>query len=1230
MKKKRGKPRGKASPRKAKRPKRTAEPDSGPAERQREFLRERMVPLSPKEEGRKPSPETRKAEKRSGGSPLPDEFRRRLVEEYRRRQQTKLPKMALREAGVPERPEPPQPPPANNWIPIGPSVLREGQGGVKPATSGRTPAIKVAPGGNRIYIGSANGGVWRSDDTGQSWRSLMDAFDLNPTTPASDSLSVGAIAIDNANPDRVYVGTGEGDGAAYFGVGPIVTNNGTANPPAWATEQAATGSPSLAGTAFYALAVDPTDPDRVVAATYKGIYRREPNGAGGFHWVQKTMGGVATQRVTSVVVASSGGTTSFYAARQNGPVYTSNDGQTWNAVGTGFPSGVMRVSLACQRDNRNVIYALTQNGSVYRLDVADGAWRNITGVPAGFTGSQGWYDLAIAVAPDNVNRLYLGGSTIFSGGDWSGSLYRCEVAISGTSVSMTSTYIGNSVHADIHTIVFAPGDANKLWVGCDGGVFYSTNPTGGGDIFLSRNLGLQTLTMEYLGQHPTEDAVLFCGTQDNGCERFTGEETWLYSAGGDGGFAIINWNDPYKVLSSYVYGCIRRSTNGGQRYAYSNVNVPIVDAQCNPSEACLFYAPIAGTPPNPGSSTAAADADLVAFGSIRPWISTNFGTSWQSIPNNTLAGDRLSATIRSLTFASPTRLYAGTTDGSVYRFDLAGGTWTRTQIDTLGGANQLPLTGSITDIVVDPTNDSRVYITFGGTGDWRHVWFFDGTQWSQHSGPSAGNANSLLDVQANALVVDPANPSHLYLGADIGTWRSTDGGLNWQTYSEGLPDAGVMDLVLHDSKRVLRASTHGRGVWERTLPDGPRQGVELYVRSTQLDSGRFAAVNGLPDPTAPGETVRFWRGPDIKLDTPDATGQYQFPLAGTIDFLQFVGTLTDDFQNVATHATATITTRVYVQVHNRGVTPADNVRVMLLLANASAGLPALPAGFDVNVRNGTPINTLDWRTVGFDTLDDVRVGFPKIAAFNLPSSMLPPPANLAGNQHHCVLALLHHADDQFTNTQTNVDILTRDDRKGAHKNLTVVQFTGTLPSPMPVVLPLRVYNPKAKEKLVTSLHFSLNGYPGRTRVILPPVTPYADSNGLVEDFVPARATEDISSWAKRHLQMIARSQSSKHPYDRLWAKQRVEDVRIALEKGSVAEAKNKGNVAVKEFVMKPQSYHTFFLVFDRPLKGKPGQAYDIEIHQTDDLEKRVIGGLSARVELVPEPKKKPARHGHKG
>jgi hypothetical protein len=1200
------------------------EPQEGPRVREREFLEERLTPLLPKGTPRVAPILTADEEEnlQDEEPPLPYEFRRQIIQEYRERQQTQQQPAAMldiSDEGGPPPPEPPQAPPGNNWIPIGPSVLRQGQGGVKPATSGRTPAVAVAPGGTRIYIGAANGGVWRSDDTGQTWRSLMDAFDLNPTTPASDSLSIGAIAIDLANPDRVYVGTGEGDGAAYFGVGPVVTSNGTANPPSWTTEQAAPGSPSLAGTAFHSLAVDPANPDRVVAATWRGLYRREPT-AGGFHWAQKTLGGIGTQTIRSAVVAASGGITTFYAARQNGPVYSSTDGNTWTQVGAGFPAAVGRVSLAVQRDNPNVIYALVQNGDAYRLDIADGTWRLISGKPAGFT-TQGSYDLAIAVAPNNVNRIYIGGSTILSNGDWSGSLYRCEIAVAGASVSMTPTYIGGSVHADIHAIVFTPGDANKLWVGCDGGVFYSTNPTGSGNIFISRNTGLQTLTMEYLGQHPTEDAVLFAGTQDNGGQRFTGEEAWLYSSGGDAGYAVINWNDPYKVLSTYVYGCIRRSTNGGQRYSYSNLPVPMVDANCSPLEGCRFYAPMVGTPPNPGSATAAADADLVAFGSIRPWISTTFGGGWQSIPNNNLALDSLDGNIRSLVFASPTKLYAGTLVGGVYRFTKSGATWTRTQIDTVGGANQLPLGGPITSIAVDPANTDRVYITFGGTGDYRHVWFFNGTQWQQRSGPSAGSMNSLLDVQANTVVVDPANTSHLYVGADLGIWRSTDSGANWSTFSHGLPDAGVIDLVLHNPRRLLRASTHGRGVFERTLPDTPKQGVELYVRSTQLDMGRAPAVNGLPDPTAPGQTVVFWRGPDIKLDTPDAGGNYQFPLTGTIDFLQFVDTLTDDFQNVATHATADIITRVYVQIHNRGVLPANNVRVMLLLTNASAGLPALPAGFDVNVRNGIPINTANWQTIGFDTLNDLRVGFPKIAAFSLHSSMLPPPANLAGNQHQCVLALIHHADDQFTNTQTNVNSLTSNDRKAAHKNLTVVQFTGTLPPAMPVVMPLRINNANLKETLLTSLVVNLNGYPGRVRLMIPQVKTDGDLKKSIDGMSVTQDSKDIRRWAKDYTEKVKNNQKTKYKYHRGWARDRVNDLERAVEAGQVLEAKSKRRVGVNRILMEPDTYHTVYLVFDRPPNAKVGQAFDVEVQQTDVRRERVIGGITVRVELVPEPKK---------
>ena len=1227
-------------------PKPEPEPEGGPEGRREEFISERLTPLRPRgPEDEEEGLATRSIEEAQ--TELPADFRASRVAAYRKRQKKQLKEeeeggarprarrsRRARESGEEdadgEPPQAPSPPPANNWIPIGPSVVRKGQGGTLPSVSGRVLGIAVASGGNRVYLATSNGGVWRSDDAGAAWRSLMDAWDLNPTAAASDSLSCGAIAIDPGNADRIFVGTGDGVEGLFLGVGPVVSFDGGTN---WATEPVASGSPQLAGSAFFALAVDPANTDRVVGGTMQGLYRREPDGSGGFRWARKA---TPAGSISSVVVARTGGTTTFFAAPSSGPVFSSTDGNAWSTVGTGFPAAanVGRVGLAVQATNPNILYALVAatDGSllgVYRLDNQAGAWRQISGAPADLFGTamigfQGWYDLAIAVDPNNANLIYLGGSTRQSTGEWSGSSFRCSVTSSGSGAgltySMTPTYIGNSHHADTHTLAFAPGDSNKLWLGCDGGAYYSTNPTGSGDIFVPRNTGLQTLEMNHLGQHATEDAVVFCGTQDNGGVRFTGEEAWYHSVWGDCGFFVVNWNDPYRIISTYVRASINRATNGGVRYTYTSVNValPVGDS-------ARFYAPLVGTPP----SGTPAQAERVAFGSRRPWISDTFGGGWTSIPANN-ATDDLGSRIRCLVFASHTKLYAGTEGGLVYRFDQGtGGAWTRTRLDNMGGTNVLGLNGVITDIAVDPSDATRnsIYICFGGVGDWRHVWRFNGTQWQARSGPSAGNAASLLDVQHNSLVCDPNNAGTVFVGADIGIWRSTDSGQNWAPFSSGLPDAGVLDLQLHNPRRLLRASTYGRGVYEYDLAASTVQGIQLYVRDTQLDQGRFTTVNGLPDPTLQGEFVRHWAGPDIKLDTPDAGGNYQFPITpgSTIDFEQFVDDLTDDFRNVATHATSTITTRVYVQVHNRGVTPANNVRVMLLLANASAGLPNLPSGFATNVQTGTPISTANWRTVGFATLNDVRVGFPKIAAFDLPSSMLPPPASLAGNDHHCVLALVHHASDPFTATQVVTDNLSRGERKAAHKNLKVVQFTGTLPpaGEGPVAMAIQI-NGVGRRLALSNLILAFKGYRGRVRVWIPKLPLEGSLLESVEGAKRLEPGKDARAWAKQHIEEILKNQESDNPYDREWSKQRLDDVNALIEGGTMfAGDARAGRITIKNIALKPGTHGTIFLLFDRAKDLKPGTWFPVEVIQVDAKSKRVLGGLSARVEVVPKPRRVP-------
>src|SRR4029078_13379292 len=133
---------------------------------------------------------------------------------------------------------------------------------------------------------------------------------------------------------------------------------------------------------------------------------------------------------------------------------------------------------------------------VYRRDVMTGAWTSISGAPALLPGSQGDYDLCIAVDPANANRIYLGGDRT-SGSPFPGSIYRCLVSAAGAAYSMTSTAIGSAAHADVHALDFPPGDPTRLWAGTDGGGLINLAPAGSGQVE-PRHTGLSSLCAHYL------------------------------------------------------------------------------------------------------------------------------------------------------------------------------------------------------------------------------------------------------------------------------------------------------------------------------------------------------------------------------------------------------------------------------------------------------------------------------------------------------------------------------------------------------------------------------------------------------------------------------------------------------------------------------------------------------------------------------------------------------------
>jgi photosystem II stability/assembly factor-like uncharacterized protein len=743
---------------------------------------------------------------------------------YKRRKTVRVQEIRTRAAAPPVGPVIPG---QKNWSPLGPSVVLNGQALGNPSVGGRVSGIAVAPGGQIVYAASANGGVFRSVDGGMSWRALMDAFDMDPTNFASTSLACGAIAIDGNDPNRVYVGTGEGDThemfarrlrkvfalPAYRGIGPIRSDDAGAT---WVSEPTAGGSPSLAGQAFFALAVDPANRDNVVAATTEGLYQRVLTEDGNPEWAHRRPG-----VHSSVLVASANGVTRYFAAEWGQGVVQSSDGSRWAPLGTGFPTAhVGRIALGVQPDNPDLVYALVADDDgallgVFRFDDTGGAWKRVSNPPDVLPGPQGDYDLAIAVDPMDENLIYLGGS--FDKHGEGASVWRCRVRAHGSGYRTTGDSIGNRAHSDVHVLVHTPGDPNALWVGCDGGIFMNRDPREGA-MFASRNNGLACLCPNFFAQHPTDPGILLCGLQDNGTARTSGGPIWKHVSWGDGGYCQINWADPQKVLV-FMNGNVLRATDGGQDHDSWKISV---SADVFPW--ATMTEPIVAPPYNPSNP---AEADVVAVGAGQSvLLSRDFGATWSTqvsipVPNNGVGQGRVWA----LAFASSSRLFVGTTAGQVFRLDRSGNSWKVTRLDDVA-AGPLEIGGFVEDMAIDWADSSlaSIYIAFGGIGHPRHVWHFDGMSWEARSGSAANSTGQLLDVEHNAIVVDRKAPDNVYVGADIGVWRSPDRGQSWEPMPNGLPDAPVFDLQIHPTRRLLRASTHGRGLYEFPIDAAPSAG----------------------------------------------------------------------------------------------------------------------------------------------------------------------------------------------------------------------------------------------------------------------------------------------------------------------------------------------------------------------------------------------------------------------
>lgn len=711
------------------------------------------------------------------------------------------------------------------WMPIGPAPIPNGQTTPTAPVSGRVTAIAVHPTNpNIVYVGAAQGGVYRSIDGGTNWTQLFDS---------AQSLAIGAIAIAPSDPEIVYVGTGEPNfsGDSFFGVGVYRINNaGTTADLTGPLNKDAGGNDVFTGRGIGEILVHPTQPGTIFVCSTSGVAGlRSTNGPFPSRGVYRsTNADTATPtfaKLTGLAANINASVRDMALDPQNpdnlvanlvagggtGGIYTTNNALNADPTTVTFTQTVvfnsgstseLTAEFAVQKtggtNGARTYYAATGNlgGRVLRSTDSGATWTQQ--IDNDFCTPQCFYDIAVDIDPTNTANVYLGGAPNL---------------IFGKSVTSGTAFVPATagLHVDTHAITVAPSDPTIIFLGTDGGIYKSTDS---GVTFLNLN-NTQFSATQFVGfdVHPTDPNFSLGGTQDNGTNFYQPTAMWRRADFGDGGFTVIDQNAPdvvnVRMYHTYFnagnlqgYGTVNNVAsamdNGWAFRGCQATNATVNGITCN--GAINFYAPLERGPGNPNT---------IYYGSDRLYRSANEGLNHTVVSQNPIvAGVPLSSI--GISPQNDNVRIVGLNNGGLF------GTSTGANpLVDLDPTNTVPNV-AINRSIIDPNNPATAYVAlsvFGSTGGvvYKTTNLGDtGTTWTNSSGTGA---TGLPLVPVDVIVVDPLNSNNVYVGTDIGVYASTDAGATWAPFGTGLPRVAVFDMKITPT-RLLRIATHGRGVFQ--------------------------------------------------------------------------------------------------------------------------------------------------------------------------------------------------------------------------------------------------------------------------------------------------------------------------------------------------------------------------------------------------------------------------------
>jgi photosystem II stability/assembly factor-like uncharacterized protein len=689
--------------------------------------------------------------------------------------------------------------------------------------SGRIAAVagrQEKDGKVTLLIGSASGGVWKSEDGGTTFKPVFDHQAVQ---------SIGAVALDPTNPQVMWVGTGESWTRNSVSVGDGVYKSVDGGE-TWAKA----GLPNVEritriivhptnGNIVYVCAPGPLwsdSPDR-------GLYKTSD---GGRTWSLMLKGANLSTGCSSVTMDPSNpdhllaGTWDFrrkpyeFRSGGNGPDQPSGSrfaesrdgGRTWTDLNAASRKGLPkqpwgRIEVAYAPSKPKQVYAFVENVRPALFVSEDGGatWQERDR-------SQGmvwrpFYFGRIVVDPKNPDRLFKMGFSMIVSDD------------AGKSFSETT----GATHGDWHDLWINPANPRMMVGGDDGGMW--TSYDGGNRWVKSWNLPVSQF---YHVSTDTKDPYqVYGGLQDNsswaGDQEYPGGITnnrWENLFGGDGFWAFSDPSDPdyaYAESQGGHIGRVNRRTlqardiqpKGGykEKLRY-NWNTPIA---MSPNERGTLYI---------GSQFLFRSRDHgTTWDRISPDLTTNDPIRQRQEESGGITVDNSSAEMNTTIYSisesarAAGQIWVGTDDGNVQLTRDGGRSWSNLT-PNLG----MPSGNWISWVEASRFNPAVAYATddrhsYGDMGTYLYRTGDYGRTWQRLAGPGTPGVRGY----AHVIKEDRLNPNILFLGTEFGLFVSLNAGQSWAQFKpNNFPDGvAVRDIALQDREDDLVLATHGRGIW---------------------------------------------------------------------------------------------------------------------------------------------------------------------------------------------------------------------------------------------------------------------------------------------------------------------------------------------------------------------------------------------------------------------------------